>query len=91
MWQDTVLALTQVIFAIALIPTILHPTKKPTLATSFTNASVISLVVLVYATLGLLASTLGAITLGLEWGLLAYQRYALDRVGKGESALSGNN
>lgn len=79
MWQDTVLAITQVAFALALIPTILHPSEKPTLITSVINVFFIVIVVIVYATLNLLVSTLGAATIGFEWGILAYQRYLLDR------------
>ena len=79
MWQDTVLALTQAVFAVALIPTILHAEKKPTLATSLLNTGTILVVVAVYATLGLTASMIGATILCLEWGVLAWQRYAIDK------------
>lgn len=82
MWQDSVLALTQVVFAVALIPTILHSSKKPTLSTSLVNTCTILFVVIVYWTLGLLASTLGAAAIGIEWGIIAYQRYWIDRRSK---------
>lgn len=79
MWQDTVLAITQIAFALALIPSIVHPNEKPALVTSLMNVFFIVIVVIVYATLDLLVSTLGAATIGLEWGVLAYQRYMLDK------------
>lgn len=79
MWQDTVLALTQAVFAVALIPTITHPEKKPTLTTSLLNTVTILVVVLVYVTLHLVASAIGAAIMCIEWGILAYQRYALDK------------
>ena len=78
MWQDTVLALTQIIFAVALLPTIAHATKKPTLSTALMTTSTVFVVVFVYISLALWSSAFGAGILGVEWATLAHQRYRLD-------------
>ncbi len=79
MWQDSLLALTQAVFVAAMIPTIIHPTKKPTLSTSLLNTCTIFVVVILYMTLNLWLSALGAFVLLLEWSILAYQRFRLDK------------
>ncbi len=80
MWQDWVLTLTQIIFMVSLVPTILHPTKKPAFITALVTAPTIFVVVYVYFSLELWWSMAAAFILATEWSILAYQRWRLDKV-----------
>ncbi|MBI2610441.1 hypothetical protein HYW60_00680 [Candidatus Kaiserbacteria bacterium] len=79
MWQDWVLAVLLWMFVIVLIPTILHPTNKPTLSTSLLTAAGNFTLALVYATLSLWNGALGGLAISIAWFILAIQRYRLDR------------
>ena len=67
-----------------MIPTIIHESKKPTLTTSLMNSCTIAIVVIVYLTLNLWLSAIGAAILLLEWSIIAYQRHRLDSKEHGE-------
>ena len=91
MWQDLVISAVQWVFVAALIPTIMHPTKKPTFSTSFTNVMGIIVVALVYLSLDLWISALGAVFLGLGWLTLAVQRFRLDRAATNSDSIAGSS
>lgn len=79
MWQDQVLAVVQWIFAVALLPTILHKEHKPTLTTCALNAVLMVVVIYTYYTLKLTNSVLAGSVLGAAWGILAFQRHRINR------------
>lgn len=81
MWQDWALTLTQFVFIASLVPTIAHPSKKPTLSTALMTAPTIFVVVAIYFSLEFWFSMAAALILALEWSILAYQRWRLDKVG----------
>ena len=83
MWQDFVIAGVQVVFAISLIPTVLHSEHKPTVTTSvFTSAGLYTLT-LVYITLAFWFAAVMAAAIGTLWAILALQRYRLNKAGLG--------
>ncbi len=79
MWQDWVIMMVQIVFAISLLPTILHPTQKPTFSTAIMTVACICLMALVYATLTLWFATIMALVNGLLWAILGFQRYRLNQ------------
>lgn len=78
MWQDWVIAIVQWVFIAALVPSLLHPTEKPTLSTSLTTGIAIFVFAFTYATLGLWTSVVSSAMLGTAWLALAYQRWRLN-------------
>ena len=79
MWQDWVLGGTLWMFAAVLIPTITHPTNKPSLSTSLLTALGNFVVSYTFATLSLWNSALAALVIGAAWSILTIQRWRLDR------------
>jgi len=79
MWQDYVIAAVQWTFVLALIPTIRHPINKPAFLTSLLTAVLMLVLGFAFSTLKLWNGVASSIALGMGWGLLAYQRYVLDR------------
>jgi hypothetical protein len=79
MWQDSVITGVQWIFVVALLFTILDKTKKPTLLTSFVSSAGIYIIAFTFATLELWWSFASAAIMATEWGVIAYQRYRLDK------------
>jgi len=80
-WQDWVVTVVQFWFTVALIPTLRHPTNKPTLSTSLQNGV---LLFVLSATLATLHLTIGSIACAINaicWCILAYQRHKLDKRG----------
>lgn len=73
-WQDLVLGGGNIIFFIALIPSILSP-HKPAIATSVMTASVLSIYSVTFFTLDLTFSMLGSALTALAWWTLAYQEF----------------
>lgn len=71
-WQDWVLTLGQVIFIIALIPTILNK-QKPALLTSITSAVVLIFIAAVYISFTLWFAALTTILTSIMWFVLALQ------------------
>lgn len=79
MWQDWVLAAIQWVFVIALIPTILHKTQKPTFTTALLTSSCLVVMTFTFATLELWQTTLGAGASTLAWSTILYQRWRLNQ------------
>lgn len=79
MWQDMVITNVQWVFTIALLFTILDKTRKPTLSTSLISSLGIYVIAFTFSTLELWWSALSAAIMATEWGIIAYQRYRLDR------------
>ena len=78
-WQDTIIAIAQWVFVFGLIPMI-RDTQKPTL-----YAAIPTTLALAANSVALCASNLwlGGLTCGLAaalWGVLAVQRYRINRV-----------
>ena len=69
----------QVVFAISLLPTILHPNQKPTMATCVISAGCVTTLAFVFASLGLwFAVATSCLNMGL-WIVLASQRHRLNQ------------
>jgi hypothetical protein len=78
MWQDWVIAIIQWVFVVALIPTIRHPSNKPTFISSLFTGLLLAVMAGVFATLQLWNGTLSATALAGAWLTLAYQRWRID-------------
>ena len=81
MWQDWVIFGVQFSFAIALIPTVFHPTQKPTLSTSVMTMIGVYSIAGVYASLGLWFAAGMASIIATLWAILALQRFRLNKKG----------
>lgn len=77
-WQDWIFSLGQVIFLIALIPT-LKGRDKPAFTTSAVTATILAIFALTYFTLNLLFTTVSSIFMTAAWATLALQKYLQDR------------
>ena len=78
-WQDIVIAIAQVFFVIALIPSI-KGTDKPALATSVMNTMLVTIVALTQLTLDLWFSTLTAFAIALGHLILTIQKARINRL-----------
>jgi len=76
-WQEIVLTSGQVIFTLSLLPSVFSK-DKPALATSLIT-SILFIYVYVYITMNLYMTALGTLTTGMLWGVLAYQKYRMDK------------
>jgi hypothetical protein len=74
MWQDTVIAVCQLMFVPALLPT-MRGADKPALSSCVLNASIISVIAFTQATLGLWFSTATSATTIAAWLVLAVQKW----------------
>lgn len=72
-WQDIVLAVGSLIFAIALIPSVISE-HKPALSTSILTAAVLAVFTATYATLSLWYATTTTGLTAIIWGVLAFQK-----------------
>jgi hypothetical protein len=72
-WQDLLFAGGGIIFALALIPAILHGDKPP-LATSLTTGLLLAAFVVGYATLGLWLAAFTTAASSALWLTLAFQK-----------------
>lgn len=79
MWQDYVIGVTQWIFLVALIPSILHPTNKPPFSTSALTGALLVVLAITYGSLGLTTALISSGVLGLGWFYLGFQRALLNR------------
>ena len=79
MWQDYAIAVVQVLFAVALIPTIMDKKHKPALSTCVWNAIGTGVLVSAYTSLGLWSSSIVAAVVGAQWVVLGVQRHRLNR------------
>jgi hypothetical protein len=73
MWQDTVIALCQLSFVPALLPTI-RGTEKPALTTCVMNAVIVSAIAVTQATLGLWYSVSTSSLTVVAWIILTIQK-----------------
>lgn len=73
-WQDTILAITTVAFASALVPSILHPDTQISRKTSVPTAAAVWVQAGVFLTLGLWWTTGGTVLIALGWTYLAVAR-----------------
>lgn len=78
-WQDWVMSGAQCLFSLILLPTVLDEEQKPPFSTSILTAVVMFVLVGTYATLGLFLSPMVAFIVGLEWALIALQRYKINQ------------
>ncbi len=74
MWQDWAIAIVQVVFIVALVPSLLHREHKPALWTSIPTSLGLAVIAVSYMTLGLFWSALASSAMTLGWAILAYQR-----------------
>lgn len=72
-WQDAVLTIGSLIFAIALLPSVLGK-DKPAFSTSITTAVVLAIFAFVYTTLSLWFSAATVLLTSLMWSVLAIQK-----------------
>lgn len=79
MWQDWVIAACQWIFALALIPTIRHPSAKPPFLSSILTAVLLTVLGATFITLELWNSALSSFAVAIAWYILAWQRWKMDR------------
>lgn len=79
MWQTWAISGVQILFILSLLPTIFDTQQKPALSTSI--ITVLGGLVLAYAfySLSLWSAVVTTTILNLEWAILAYQRYKLDK------------
>ncbi len=73
-WQDVVLTIGQIIFIIALFPSIVGK-DKPALQTSILTSAVAFSVAIVYITLSVQFAAISAGLNGIFWLILAVQKY----------------
>lgn len=78
-WQDDVVAVIQWIFVIALLPTLLHPTDKPTFATAVVTGTSLFVMAVTFTTVLWYVSALSMAAGGTAWTILAYQRYRINQ------------
>lgn len=79
MWQDYAIAVVQVIFAVALIPTIMDKKHKPALSTCLLNGVGMAVLVAAYLSLSLWSSSIVAAVVGAQWVVLGVQRHRLNK------------
>ena len=77
-WQDWVITIGQIIFIIALIPTV-RGDDKPPVSTSVVTGIVLLTFSIAQYSLGLTTSTFTSIILGLSWLYVGYQKFQLDK------------
>jgi hypothetical protein len=78
-WQDDVVAVIQWIFVFALLPTIFHPTNKPTFATAVITGTSLFVMAGTFFTVKWCFSALSMAAGGAAWTIVAYQRYRINR------------
>lgn len=83
MWQDYAIMVVQVVFALALIPTLLDKNQKPAPWTSIFNTLSMAVLIAAYYSLKLWWSAGIATLVALEWSALGYQRCRLDAQSNG--------
>ena len=80
-WQDIILAGAQILFAIALFPSLLSK-DKPAFATSLMNSIMLYVISYVNFTLSLFGAAAGLFLVATLWGILAIQKYRVDKKSK---------
>lgn len=77
-WQDIVLSVSQVVFVIALLPSVFSK-NKPAIATSVMNLIFLYVISYVYLTLSLFGSAIGIFIVATLWTVLAVQKYLINK------------
>jgi threonine/homoserine/homoserine lactone efflux protein len=77
-WQDLVLSVGQILFFVALLPSIWSP-GKPALMTSVMTATILTVFVVTFWTLDLLFAAVTTTLAASAWWILAYQRWQQKR------------
>jgi heme O synthase-like polyprenyltransferase len=76
-WQDIVIAVAQVCFVFAMLPSIVSK-DKPALATSVMNIVLVLTITFCLLTLRLWLSAITACAIAATWSVLAIQKYQLN-------------
>jgi hypothetical protein len=74
MWQDYVLFAVQILFCFTLVP-MLFAKAKPPLSSSIPTGLGLLVMGGAYATLALWFAAVGSFAIGIQWLVLAYQRF----------------
>jgi len=77
-WQDWIFSVGQIIFLIALIPT-LKGKDKPALTTSVVTTIILVVFAITYLSLNLWYSGVSSVAMTIAWGVLAVQKYFQDQ------------
>lgn len=80
-WQDIVISIGQLIFVLALIPSIVG-NDKPAVSTSLINGLILAIFTFTFASLGLWFSTISSAMISLAWIFLAKQKHTLNKSSK---------
>ena len=80
-WQDIVLTIGQVLFIIALIPSLRSP-DKPAIMTSVMTATILFVFSVVDLTLSLTFTSVVVFITGILWAILALQQWKRHRRGR---------
>lgn len=83
-WQDPVLTAAQIIFIVALLPSILSM-DKPALVTSLLNGVITTSIAAVYISFSLWFAAASAGLNSICWIILAIQKYGIDRIRPADS------
>lgn len=81
-WQDIIFSVGAWVFAIALVPSIMHRTDKPALSSSVLTAGFLTLYVPSYMTLHLWVSGVSTAMVAIAWWILAYQKWRMNKLPK---------
>ncbi|MFA5997287.1 MAG: hypothetical protein WC791_02235 [Candidatus Paceibacterota bacterium] len=75
-WQDWVFGIGTIIFAIALLPSVLGK-DKPAVSTSVTTGAILILYSFTQASLSLWFASIASVVAGALWFILAVQKYRI--------------
>jgi hypothetical protein len=78
-WQDGVFTTINIIFIIALIPTLRSKLLKPPVLTCLITGSGLAVIAVAYATLSLWLGASSAMLSAIIWLIIGYQSYRLQR------------
>lgn len=73
-WQDVVFSIGNILFTIALVPSIADSYGKPNITTSFITASILLTFSISFFTLGLYSSSVSSLFTSSGWWILFFQR-----------------
>lgn len=79
MWVDALLGTANWILVVALLPTVLSKTEKPTLISSLITGLCLAGIASAYIALSLWIAAIPAALQAFQWVLLGYQRYRINK------------
>jgi hypothetical protein len=82
-WQDIVISVGSLVFAVALIPSVVGQ-DKPALSTSLTTGIVLTVFTVTYASLDLWYATITTAGAAILWSILAIQKIRQARARRGQ-------